>query len=308
VVVSAGPVVASVVGLVRYPLKGAAGVAVARSRVDAIGLVGDRRWLLVDDDGRFVTQRQHPRLATLVVDTVFADGDGDVEVGLRLPWGVAHVPPSSPGRRLAVTVWKDRVDAFLADDEHHRALSRWLGASVRLVHLGLPGGRRVDPAWCADDAPGSADDPVVPVGFADGFGVLVASAASARAVALAAGVDVPLDRWRANVIVDGAPPWAEDGWSVVDVGAPGGPAARLALVKPCARCVVTTIDQRRGERGGDEPLSTLGRLRRSTDPRVGGALFGVNAVVDRAATIAVGDDVTVVAARTPWPVAPASPG
>jgi hypothetical protein len=284
-------VTAHVAGLRVHPLKGAAGVDVSARAVDHIGLVGDRRWLVVDDDGRFLSQRECPRLATLRVD-VGDDG------ALRLPWGVARVPPAASARRVDVTVWRDTFPAFLADDEHHAALSSWLVRSARLVALGAPGTtspRRVDPAWVD-----GLDDVLHPtVGFADGYGILVVNAASARAVEAAAGVAVPLDRWRANVVVDGVPAWAEERWRRITVGPPGRGVV-LALVKPCARCVVTTIDQRRGVVHGPEPLATLARLGRSLDPRVSGALFGMNAVVVAGGHVAVGEVVTVDGLGAPW--------
>ena len=281
-----------------WPLKSAAGVDVARVVVEPAGLAGDRRWLVIDDDGRMLTQREHPRLATLVV-TAFDDG------ALGLPWGTATRPPEIARRRVDVTVWKDTFSAWCADDGHHAALSAWLGRRARLVHLGAPGARPVDASWLdGGDANGATDNHANGesharhvVGFADGYPVLVVNAASVRAVADAAGVDVPLDRWRANIVVDGAPAWAEDGWSVLRLG-----DIELRLVKPCVRCVVTTTDQRRGVVAGNEPLATLARLRRSAHPRLHGVTFGMNAVVVRVGAVAIDDPVVVVATRPPWPL------
>lgn len=281
-----------------WPLKSAGGVDVARVVVEPAGLAGDRRWLAIDDDGRMLTQREHPRLATLAVNALDHGA-------LGLPWGTATTPPSIAARRVDVTVWKDTFPAWCADDVHHVSLSEWLGRPARLVHLGAPGARAVDSSWLDGvDAKTEGDDharsdaharPVV--GFADGYPVLIVNAASARAVSAAAGVDVPLDRWRANIVVDGAPAWAEDGWSVLRLG-----DVELRLVKPCVRCVVTTTDQRLGRVAGPEPLATLARLRRSADPRLHGVTFGMNAVVVREGVVAVGAPGLVVSTRPPWPL------
>ena len=98
-------------------------------------------------------------------------------------------------------------------------------------------------------------------------------------------------RFRPNIVIDCDEPWAEDRWSQIAFG-----GVALELVKPSDRCIVTTTDQRTGARMGKEPLAALARLRRSTDPRIDGVLFGVNAVPARCGAFKVGDPVAVVAA------------
>jgi hypothetical protein len=133
----------------------------------------------------------------------------------------------------------------------------------------------------------------VPVSFADAFPVLVTTtgslAALNRAIEEEGGAAVPMRRFRPNLVVDCDEPWAEDQWPAIRVG-----GAELALVKPSDRCIVTTTDQATGERRGPQPLQALARIRRSTDPRINGVLFGVNAVPQRLGEIRLGAAVEVL--------------
>ena len=269
-----------------YPLKGARAIDTGRIGVEPRGLVGDRRWLLVDRDGRFLTQREMPRLATLAV-TPRADGLHFAADGLA----IACPLPSGTERRRIV-VWASNVDAASSPRDVDEALSSWAGRPVHLVYQDARASRLADAEWAGPD---------VPVNFADGYPLLVATRASlddlnARIVAGDAA-SVPMTRFRPNIVIDGAEPWAEDGWSSLRIG-----TVTLDMLKPCTRCTVTTIDQASGARAPEEPLRTLARFRRSKDARVRGVLFGWNAVARREGAIAIGDDVEVVAQREPWPV------
>ncbi|KAB0680049.1 MOSC domain-containing protein [Aureimonas leprariae] len=276
-----------------YPVKGARGVAMTRSPVELAGLTGDRRWMVVEPDGRFVTQRELPALALL---EAVPDEDG---LHLSFPASVASdggerfVPVPDGDQRLAVRVWKDAVDAAAAGSEDDRALSRWLGRPLRLAHFDGQAQRGVSRDWLDRDAP---------VGFADGFPVLVATEASLRALnrtIVAGGTEaVPMNRFRPNVVIADTEAFEEDGWATIRVG-----DVVLDLVKPCARCTVTTVDQSGGVFDGPEPLASLTRLRMSGDRRAPGVLFGWNAVPRAPGEIAVGDGVEVLERREGgWPL------
>lgn len=271
-----------------YPLKSARGLALDRAHVDVDGLAGDRRWMVVDADGRFLTQRDEPRLARLEAIPHSA--------GLTLSvdgYGTCHVDtPAADAPTLAVTVWRDTLvarHAVTAQDW----LGCWLGREVRLVWQPSTDSRRPNPDWAPDARA---------VSFADAYPVLVANRASLAAlnaaIVAAGGTAVPMTRFRPNIVIDGADAWAEDHWRTLRLG-----DIELALVKPCDRCVVTTTDQTTGARMGKEPLATLARQRRSADPRITGVLFGINGVPLRAGTLRTGDPVTVLATQTPWPLA-----
>jgi uncharacterized protein YcbX len=304
-----------VASLATFPLKGARGIDHARIDVGPEGLSGDRRCVLVDDDGRFVTARELPALAALtVVPTARGLRLGDLGDlgnldGVDVVDVVDVVDPAArtPAAVVDVRLWKHTVPGIVADDATNRALSARLSRRVRLVALGAAR-QPVDPAWLhdvtADNVTADVDERAVPAvpaaivtGFADGFPVLVTTEASRRAVADEAGIAVAADRFRANIVVDGATAWDEDTWATLRMG-----SVRLALVKPCARCVVTTIDPATGTSAGPEPLATLARLRRSADPRVDGVLFGWNAVVVTPGVVATGDAVVVERTRPRWPL------
>lgn len=262
-----------------HPVKAFAGTSPAQAAVEPWGLTGDRRWMLVDDGGRVVTQRQQPRLATAAAE--LRPGGGLL---LSAP-GAEPVTVSVPRTAAAVTVeiFRDKVEAIPAEDPAvHAWCSAFLGIPVRLVHMADPAVcRPVDPEYAL---PGET------VSFADGYPLLVTTTASLDALnsLIARGEHasegpLPMNRFRPNMVVTGTDAWAEDGWSRVSVG-----EVRFRVAKPSGRCVVTTTDQRTAERGR-EPLHTLARHR-----AIGGRLvFGQNLVPLSPGTIRVGDPVRV---------------
>lgn len=257
-----------------FPVKGLRGVSVASARVEPWGLAGDRRWMVVDAAGRFISQREHSGLAligaTPEIDGIRLAAEGAPDFMLKAPM---H------GERVHVTVWRDSVPAMTAGPEADRWISAAAGIPCRLVHMDDPGSARpVDAAY------GTTEDHV---SFADGYPLLVANAASLRDLAARAGMpDLSMDRFRTNLVVEGAEPWAEDAWREIRVG-----SALFASVKPCARCVVTTIDQATGIRDEqDEPLRTLLTFRR--DKR-GQPIFGQNLIPRGGSEVRVGDPVAV---------------
>ena len=172
-------------------------------------------------------------------------------------------------------------------EEAAPSLSCWFGRPLRLVRQEKGDVRPVDRDWAdADDV----------VSLADGFSILVATTASLEALR----IPFDMDRFRPNLVIEGSAPWAEDGWRRLEVG-----EVELDLPKPCARCVVTTVDQESGMVAGPEPLDSLRARRLSADPRNPGVLFGWNAVPVGAGTVRIGDPVEVVATRERWPVHPA---
>ncbi|GBQ91209.1 hypothetical protein AA13595_3061 [Gluconacetobacter johannae DSM 13595] len=256
-----------------YPVKSLGMVPVAQGWLGPCGLDDDRRWLVVDPDGGFLTQRQIARMALVAVGrqpgglTLALPGQGTLAV---------DVPPADAARR-PVRVWRDTVPAVDAGPAAAGWLSAALGRPCRLVYLHDTDARPADPAYAP---PGAT------VGFADGFAALLATLESLAALNDALPAPVPMDRFRPNIVVSGAPAWAEDEWRLVAVG-----QAVLRIVKPCSRCVVTTIDQQTARiPDPGEPLQTLSRTRRTR----GGVMFGQNTAIIRPGRIAVGDPVTVL--------------
>lgn len=266
-----------------YPLKSARVIDLTSAELEPRGLAGDRCWLIVDETGLFLTQREEPRLACL---TVKLTGAG---LMLSAPDQPALVVPC-PGDGAAVLnveVWRDKVQARLAP-EATAWLTAWLGRPFHLVWLPDHWSRPTSAEW----TPGGGN-----VGFADGFPILITNTASLADLNQRLSEPVPMNRFRPNIVIDASEPWAEDVWHIVRIG-----DTELELVKPCTRCVMTTTDQITGNRPGHEPLRTLQRMRKSAEPRVTGALFGWNAVPRRLGTIRVGDPAEVLSRREPWPI------
>ncbi|MET9394169.1 MOSC N-terminal beta barrel domain-containing protein [Streptomyces sp. NPDC006624] len=263
-----------------HPVKAVKGLAPREAAVEPWGLAGDRRWALIDDGGRVLTQRQRPRLALAAAEPLPGGG-----VRLSAPgMEPLAVPVPRPEVRVPVRIFGDDVTAVPAgEDAAHAWCSAYLGIGARLVHLDDPATRRpVDPEYAR---PGET------VSLADGFPLLLTTTASLDALnALiaegehAAEGPLPMNRFRPNVVVAGTPAWAEDGWSRLTIGEVG-----FRVAKTCGRCVVTTTDQDTAERGR-EPLHSLGRHRRLD----GKLVFGQNLVPLSRGTIRVGDPVTIL--------------
>jgi uncharacterized protein YcbX len=259
-----------------YPVKGLRGLSVCDAEVEPWGLAGDRRFMVVDRDGRYLTQRQLPRMA--VIATRFVAGG--IELAAPGADRIVVAVPEAAGPRVDVTIWRDRVAARDAGDEAAAWLSAMIATPCRLVHMPDPDmARPVDPAFAA------AQDRV---SFADGFPVLVTNAASLADLNARLEQPVGMDRFRTNLLVDGAEPWAEDDWRRLRVGTTvfSGP-------KDCARCAVTTVDQDTGVRSDrDEPLRTLAGFRRRAGGRI---IFGRNLIPRRLGRIALGQEVEPLA-------------
>ncbi len=268
-----------------YPIKSCAGIALDSARLLSHGLAYDRHWMLVDDEGSFVTQRQLPRLA--LIATELADGELIVrapgQAPLRTPLDAAELRGA---RRIEATVWRDTVSALDTGDEAARWFSDFVGARLRLVRFDPAAERIANRQWTGET--------IAPVRFADGYPLLLIGAASLadlnRRLA-AKGVDaLPMNRFRPNLVLAELDPYEEDYVDALRIEADGGEVV-LRVVKPCARCPIPTIDQTTGApdpRWPNEPTDTLASYR--ADRRLDGATtFGQNAVVaagaDRLLTI-----------------------
>ncbi len=255
-----------------YPVKALRGVSVPAATVDPCGLQGDRRWMVVDPAGRYLTQRDLPGMARILAAPAAGDAmDGAIVLSMHGA-DPLHVPVPTATPPAPVVVWRDRVPARNAGDAAAAWLTAALGRPCRLVHLSDPAARPVDPAY---GRPGDR------VSFADGFPLLAVNTASLDDLNARLAQPVPVARFRSNLVVSGAAPWAEDGWRHLHVG-----HIAFRAVKPCTRCIVITTDQDTGARAPDrEPLRTLASLRGNADRR---ALFGQNLVPDTPGRITVG--------------------
>jgi uncharacterized protein len=267
-----------------YPMKAGRAVDVGQSLVEPWGLAGDRRWLLIDEDGRCVTQREAPSLARVTI--TYGQLAGLISVSAAGCPGCRIAPPS-PGtgaEMLKATIWGSVVLAAATGPAADAWFSAYLGRPVRLVYLDDPTRRPVDPEYGRDGDT---------VSFADGYPLLLTSAGSLdelnRWLTGDGEQPVPMTRFRPSAVMTGAPPWAEDHWRRIRIG----PVA-FRVAKPCGRCVVTTIDQVTGA-SGTQPLKMLGR-RRNIDQRL---VFGQNLIPDSGGVIRVGDPVEVLDTAEP---------
>lgn len=258
--------------LTYYPIKACRGFDVPTANVERMGLENDRRMMVVTPEGDFLTQREHPRLA-LVTPTL-----GEGAVSLSAPdFDSLQIGIRKTGATTPVNIWKSKgAQAVDQGDEAAQWFSDWLGTSVRLVHF-ADGYRRLvsrDHAVHADDH----------TGFADGYPILIASEESLADLNRCLASPLPMNRFRPNLVVKGCEPFAEDTWKRIRIG-----EMELAIVKPCARCVVTTIDKETLERG-KEPLKTLNTFRKQG----GGAMFGQNVIPLNEGRLEVGMSVEVL--------------
>jgi uncharacterized protein YcbX len=255
-------------GLNIYPIKSARGIALTESEVDEFGLRYDRRWMVVDQSGQFLSQRSHACLALVAPsirdDTLRVDAPG---------MGTLELPlEPSAAVETTVSVWDDTCRATWLGEKAAEWFSDFLGCACSLVHMAADVMRPADPVFAPE---GSR------VSFADGFPFLLISEESLADLNRRLAEPLPMNRFRPNLVVAGGEPYQEDGWERTEIGGIG-----LRVLKPCGRCLVTTTDQATGERG-KEPLRTLATYR----TRNGEVMFGQNAVHENTGHLRVGDSV-----------------
>ncbi len=284
-----------VTGLFIYPVKSLRGLAVSSAAVGARGFVGDRRFLVVDQDNRFLTQRVLPRMA--LIETALAEGELVLSSGrdgsVRVPLQPKTQDPEP--KTQTVTVWKDAVTAEDCGDEPAAWLSAFLGQPCRLVRAGaaysrpiparkIPSGMSLPPGPPLPLAP--RPSPGHEVSFADAFPFLLITEESLADLNARLAAPLPMNRFRPSLVVAGAAPYAEDAWTRFRIG-----DVIFHGATRCGRCVVTTTDQLTAERA-PEPLRTLATYRRDAE---GSVMFGRNLVHEtKSGRVAVGDAVEML--------------
>jgi uncharacterized protein YcbX len=251
--------VITVAALHVYPVKSCRGIALEEARLTEAGLEHDREWMIVTPDGRFVTQRERPRLA-LIETRLTADALVLSAPGLE----PLVVPFDHAGAPVEVTVWRDRCRAHDQGEDAARWLRAFAGHELRLVRFDPSHRRPSDGTWTGGLEAFAR--------FSDGFALLAISSASLADLNARLATPLPMNRFRPNVVLGGLPPYGED--QLDDLLAGG---VRLRRAKPCARCIITTTDQASGDRDGEEPLRTLKTYR--WDPALKGVMFGQNMIV-----------------------------
>jgi len=253
-----------------YPIKSCRGISVDSVQLTARGLDGDRRYMLVDVKGRFLTQREHPAMALIDVSRqaggyrVAAPGQAALDLPLALP----------PGRECKVRLWQDTIDASLAEPTVNRWFSDYLGLDCGLVHMDDDQHRPVQ------NAAASFDDEV---SFADGGPLLLVSEASLAWLNARLAKPVAMRQFRPNIVTTAEAAFDEDAWRFIRTD-----EVELEVAWSCPRCVLTTIDPATARRDPDgEPLATLKQHRRFR----GGVMFGQNLIPRKLGTIDTGAEI-----------------
>jgi len=275
-----------------YPIKSLKGISLDSALVEPRGLQNDRRWMLTTPDGRFMTQREFPRMATIeagIGDGLYLTADG---------FGTLEIPfEPDTGNRQQVTIWQSVCEGEIFPATVNEWFSDVLKTDCQLVYMPDDSRRDISEMFNRGDEI---------VSFADGYPLLVIGEASLDDLngRLASGTlavqSLPMNRFRPNIVVSGSEAFAEDSWERITVG-----EAVFRGTKPCARCVMTTVDQAKGDFAGKEPLKTLATYRLASElmperlDRLGLAptavLFGQNLVGETpGADIRVGDPVNVM--------------
>lgn len=260
-------------GLYRYPVKALRGLALPESRVELRGLAYDRRWMVVDGQGKFLTQRQWPRLA--LVEVAIASPNLQLQAPGMPDLSFALVPEAV--EPITVEVWGDDCMALPMGSRSQAWFSQYLGIPCQLVYMP---DHSLRPA-----GHGSVGD--VPVSFADGYPFLLISQGSLDDLNQRLSDPVPMNRFRPNLVVAGCEPFAEDTWAEIQIG-----DVTFRCVKPCSRCIVTTTDQITAQRS-PEPLRTLATYRHHQ----GEILFGQNLIALNPGSVCLNAPVEILSRR-----------
>lgn len=262
-----------------YPIKSLGGISLNEAVIEEKGLKYDRRWMLVDDNGKFFTQREFSKMAVLKVsletDNLKVSNADD---SLLIPFS-----ENEDGEEIEVVVWNSKLTARTAKNEINEWFSDALQTNCRLVQMNKNSNRLVNPVYAVRKFQDT-------VSFADGYPFLLIGSSSLDDLNSRLENPLPMNRFRPNFVVKGAEPFAEDNWKKIKIG-----NEIFYIVKPCERCVMTTVDQDKGVPKGKEPLKTLATYRLVKKNGESKILFGQNLIAEKAGeTIKVGDKVEIL--------------
>lgn len=257
-----------------FPVKSLGGIGLQNCKVEERGLRFDRSLMLVDENKNFLTQREYPKMAAIalkITDDGFTASDSGNEISIPFE-------PDSE-ERATVKIWSSRVKAKFYSDEVNKWFSDILKIKCRLVLMPEDSKRIVNPIYAVKKFEDT-------VSFADGYPVLLISENSLVDLNKKLEKPVPMNRFRPNLVVKDADAFAEDKWKKIKIG-----DCVFHVVKPCDRCVMTTIEQSNGERNGKEPLKTLAKYRSKN----GKVFFGQYLIAENPGeTLKVGDKIEIL--------------
>ncbi len=253
--------------LIVYPLKSAKGFHVKSMQLNELGPELDRRWMVIDSQGRFVTQRKAPKMC--LIETTMGI-DGSLELGVK---GSDKISVPAGGYALKQSsVWGTDVQGEDCGDAAADWISTFLDKQCRIIYMPSNFERLVDTDYATQQER---------VGFADGFPLLIATQSSLEDFNSKLGFEIGMDRFRPNIVIDGNQPWAEDNWTDITIN-----NITLSLLKPCSRCIMPSINPQTGEKQMQVNQTLQAHRRRERE-----TYFGQNAVYDRLGTIELGDSV-----------------
>lgn len=255
-----------------YPVKSLGGISVDSAITEARGLKYDRRFLLVDEDAVFMTQRDFPQLALLKLS--FSENGFEVlntkdNSHLIIPF------ESDSNKNISVTIWDDVCKAVKLGNDFDDWFSSAVGKKCSLVYMPDDEKRIVEKKYINDDHI---------VSFADAYPFLIIGQSSLDDLNMRLENPIPMNRFRTNFVFSGGKPFEEDNWKDFRIG-----EVNFKAVKPCARCVITTTNQDTAERN-NEPLNTLSSYRKFNNK----VLFGMNAVCFNNGYVSVGDKICLL--------------
>ena len=258
--------------LYNYPVKSLAGNQLESVFVEKRGFTNDRRFMFIDENNQFITARSHHQLSRINVrlkDRELSFNNISNQKELKQPIQLSH-------EKIKVAIWDSGSTCHLINNN---VIDEWIsdfcGESLRLVYMADDDIREVNNKY------GNPDDIV---SFADGYPILITNNKSLEYLNQKLETPVNMNRFRPNLVVDGIIPWEEDHWKKIKIG-----ETILRIAKPCARCVITTLDPETGETG-NEPLYTLSMFRKQDNQ----VLFGMNAIVEQGGFISVGDQIELL--------------
>jgi len=255
-----------------YPIKSLGWIEPEEWEVQKRGFKLDRRWMLVDEEGNFVSQRKFPQLAILKTE-ITSSGilvkNSFTQENFEIPFEIKKK------KQLKVKIFNDETSALYAGNQASNFFSNFLKTKVKLVFMPEEFTRPVNPAY------GSKKDIV---SFADGFPYLLINTASVVNLNKRLKKKIPAERFRPNLIIEGKIPFEEDGWSKIKIG-----EIIFKIVKPCSRCTVITVNQKTGEKE-PEPLKVLSEFRKVENK----VMFGENLIAAREGKLKIGDKIEIL--------------
>jgi len=255
-----------------YPIKSLGGMSLQSAQMEDRGLQYDRRWMLIDDEGTFITQRKHFELSQLQVN--IAEGRLTINHKTRFDQNISFDLEEQTGANITVKIWDDISKGVEVSREVSDWFSNFMKIKVRLVKMAPTENRLVDPRYATDHEV---------VSFADGYPCLIIGQSSLNALNEKLAEPILMDRFRPNFVFTGGEPHLEDQFNSFSLG-----DIAFTAVKPCARCVLITIDQQTGIKG-QEPLRTLAKYR-TFNKKI---LFGQNLIHSGSGIISVGDELKI---------------